>query len=158
VLVATSSDLTSVPDGSGGIERVDLAARMSLGFVTHDTDLQGRPFSITKVSSKLAYVGMYFDPQPDAMGQVVLSSAKLSVWNPAAPKSVVADATGKSGFISFAELGTDGQLYVGVGSFSGAADASKIPVGMYVGKADGTMLPSTPLDLGDTPSAIAFQK
>jgi len=158
VLVATSSDLTTVPDGTGGIERVDLTAQATSGFVALDSDVGGRPFSLTPVSSSLWYVGMYFDPQPDGTGKIVLSSAKLSVWNPATPKSIVADATGKTGFISFAELGTDNQLYVGVGSFSGAADAAKLPVGMYIGKADGTMLPSTPIDLGDTPSAIAFQK
>jgi hypothetical protein len=158
VLVETSSDLTTVPDGSGGIERVDLTAQATRGFIALDSDLGGRPFSLTPVSSSLWYVGMYYDPQPDSMGKIVLSSAKLSTWNPAAPKGVVGDATAKTGFISFAELGTDGQLYVGVGAFSGVADPTKLPVGMYVGKADGTMLPSTPLDLGDTPSAIAFQK
>lgn len=158
VLVATSSDLTSPPDGSGGIERVDLAARSSSGFVARDTDLGGRPFSLTRVSSKLWYVGMYFDPQPDATGKLVLGSAKVAAWNPSAPAATLGDATGKAGFINFVELGPDGQLYVGVGTFAGTSDSQKLATGMYIGKADGSLLPATPIDLGDTPSAIAFQR
>jgi hypothetical protein len=157
VLVATSSDLTSLPDGSGGLERVDLAARASQGFRAVDTDLQGRPFSLTRVSSTLMYVGMYFDPQPDATGKIVLGSAKVIAWNPTTA-TTLGDATGKAGFISFVELGTDHQLYVGAGSFGGAPDPTALAVGLYVGKADGSLIGTTPIDLGDTPSAIAFQK
>ena len=158
VLVSTSSDLTSPPDGTAGIERVDLTARASAGFVARDTDLGGRPISLTKVSSKLWYVAMYFDPQPDATGKLVLGSAKVSAWNPSAPAATLGDATGKAGFINFVQLGPDGQLYVGVGTFAGMSDSAKLAQGVYIGKADGSLLPSTPLDLGDTPSAIAFQK
>jgi hypothetical protein len=158
VLVATSSDLTGPPDGTGGVERVDLTARVTAGFIARDTDLAGRPFSLTPVTSKLWYVGMYFDPQPDATGKIVLGSAKVSAWNPAAPSTTLGDATGKAGFINFVELGTDNQLYVGVGVFAGTSDSQKLAQGLYIGKADGSLLSTTPLDLGDTPSAIAFQK
>lgn len=157
VLVATSSDLTSSPDGTGGIERVDLAARASLGFVARDTDLQGRPFAIARVSSKLAFVGMYFDPQPDAMGKLVLGSAKVVAWNPSTA-ATIGDVSGKAGFINFVEVGNDNKLYVGVGIFDGASNSAKLAQGLYVGTADGSMLGATPIDLGDTPSAIAFQK
>jgi hypothetical protein len=156
-LVATSSDLTSSPDGTAGIERVDLAARTTQGFVTHDTDLAGRPFTIERVSSKLAFIGMYFDPQMDSTGKIVLGSAKVIAWNPSTA-TAMGDVTGKAGFINFVEAGTDGQLYVGVGTFDGTSNSPKIASGLYVGKADGSMLPSTPIDLGDTPSAIAFQQ
>jgi len=157
VLVATSSDLTTVPDGSSGIERVDLAAQKSSGFVTTDTALGGRPFSITRVSSKLWYVGMYFDPQPNAMGQVQLSSAKVVAWDPSTG-AVGSDVTGKAGFINFVQIGNDQRVYLGVGVFAGAADATKLAQGLYVGAADGTLATAgAPIDLGDTPSAIAFQ-
>jgi hypothetical protein len=56
------------------------------------------------------------------------------------------------------QLGGDNQLYVGVGTFAGMSDSAKLLQGLYVGKADGTLLTTTPIDLGDTPSAIAFQK
>jgi hypothetical protein len=156
VLVATSSDLSSVPDGTGGIERVDLAARTSSGFVSVDTDLGGRPFSLTRVSSSFWLVGMYFDPQPNAMGQIQLASAKVVAWNPST-HTVGGDVTGKAGFINFVDIGTDHQLYIGVGVFAGAADPTKLAQGLYVGKADGSLLSGAPIDLGDTPSAIAFQ-
>jgi len=157
VLVATSSDLSTVPDGTSGIERVDLTARKSSGFITPDTTLGGRPFSLTRASSSLWYVGMYFDPQPNTMGQVQLSSAKVVTWNPSTG-TVGSDATGKAGFINFVQLGNDQQLYVGVGVFSGITDSTKLAQGLYVGRADGSLITSgAPLDLGDTPSAIAFQ-
>jgi hypothetical protein len=38
------------------------------------------------------------------------------------------------------------------------AEPGKSAQGLYVGPADGTMLPAAPIDLGDTPSAIAFQQ
>ncbi len=156
VLVVTSSDLTTVPDGTSGIERVDLTAKTTSGFVTPDTALGGRPFSLTKVSSKLWYVGMYFDPQPDAMGTVQLSSAKVASWDPSTG-TVGSDTTGKAGFINFVQLGNDNQLYVGVGVFAGESDSTKLAQGLYIGKADGSMITAAAIDLGDTPSAIAFQ-
>jgi hypothetical protein len=157
VFVATSSDLTSKPDGTAGIERVDLAARTSSGFLAKDTDLAGRPYSLAIVSDKLGFVGMYFDPQMDATGKIVLGSAKVSAWNPSSG-AVLNDVTGKAGFINFSKIGPDGQLYVGIGAFGGMADPGKLAQGLYIGKADGSLLPTSPLDLGDTPSAIAFQK
>jgi hypothetical protein len=156
VLVATSADLTTPPDGTAGIERVDLTAKTTSGFITLDTALGGRPFSLTKVSSKLWYVGMYFDPQPDATGKLVLGSAKVVAYDPST-SSVGGDATGKAGFINFVQLGNDQELYVGVGAFAGTSDSTKLAQGLYIGKADGSMILTAPIDLGDTPSAIAFQ-
>jgi hypothetical protein len=156
VLVATSSDLTSSPDGTAGLERVDLRARMSKGFVAADTAIAGRPYSIAVVSPTLAFVGMYFDPQPDATGKIVLGSAKVVAWNPKTG-AVTGDVTGKAGFINFVARGGDGKLYVAVGTFAGAPEPGKLAQGLYVGPADGSRLPATPIDLGDTPSAIAFQ-
>lgn len=157
VLVATSSKLTSEPDGSAGIERVDLGARTTAGFVATDMALAGRPYDITVVSSKLAFVPMYFDPQTGTDGKVYLGSAKVMAWNPSTG-AAIGDVSGKAGFINFAKVGPDNRLYVGVGAFAGMAEPGKVAQGLYVGPADGTMLPATPIDLGDTPSAIAFQQ
>ena len=118
--------------------------------------LPGRPFSINMVSSKLAYVGMYFDPEPNTMGEIQLASSKVVAWNPSTA-TTIGDATGKAGFINFVDIGNDNQLYVGVGVFSNVPDPTKLAQGLYVGKADGSLIGSTPIDLGDTPSAIAFQ-
>ena len=156
VLVTTSSDLSTVPDGTAGIERVDLTARTTSGFITRDTNLAGRPFSLTKVSSTLAYIAEYFDPQPNSMGQIQLASSKVVAWNPTTG-ALIGDASGKAGFVNFVQLGTDGQLYLGIGVFNGAGNPTKLAQGLYVGKADGSLISSAPIDLGDTPSAIAFQ-
>jgi hypothetical protein len=156
VLVSTSSDLSTVPDGTAGVERVDLTARTTSGFITRDTDLAGRPFSLTKVSSSLWYIAEYFDPQPNSMGQIQLASSKVVAWNPTTG-ALIGDASGKAGFVNFVQLGTDGQLYLGIGVFNGADDHTKLAQGLYVGKADGSLITSAPIDLGDTPSAIAFQ-
>ena len=109
------------------------------------------------MSSKLWYVGMYFDPQPNAMGQVQLGSAKVVAWNPSTgDRRQRRDRQGR-----LHQLRPDRQrqrVYLGVGVFAGAADATKLAQGLYVGSADGTLATAgAPIDLGDTPSAIAFQ-
>ncbi|MDB4969518.1 MAG: hypothetical protein JWN44_5207 [Myxococcales bacterium] len=157
VLVVTSSKLTSEPDGTAGVERVDLAARTSSGFIATDSALAGRPYDIAVVSSTLAYIPVYFDPQTGLDGKVYLGSAKVLAWNPSTG-SAIGDATGKAGSLSFAKVGLDHKLYVGIGTFGGMAEPGKLAQGLYVGPADGTPLPTTPIDLGDTPSAIAFQQ
>lgn len=157
VLVATSSDLTSEPDGTSGVERVDLGARASQGFVTDDTAFGGRPYGVALASPTLAFVPMYSDPQTSATGEVVLSAAKVVAWNPKTG-ALMGDVTGKAGFINFARVSPDGLLFVGAGDFDDTPHPDRWSKGLYWGKADGTMLSSTPIDLGDTPSAIAFQK
>src|SRR5262249_49413702 len=46
VLVSQSGPFGILPDGTGGIEHVDLAGKKSLGMVLSDTQLMGRPNSI----------------------------------------------------------------------------------------------------------------
>lgn len=156
VLVTTASSLTTQPDGTAGIERVDLGARSSSGFVVTDTTLGGRPSGITVASPTLAFVQMYADPQMGADGMIYLASAKVAAWNPSTG-AALGDVTGNAGFINFAKVSPDGLLFVGVGAFGGMAEPGKLAQGLYWGKADGTALPATPIDLGDTPQAIAFQ-
>lgn len=156
-LVATSSDLTSEPDGTAGVERVDLGQRASLGFVTADTGFAGRPYLLAAASPTLVFVAMYSDPKLSANGKVELSAAKVTAWNPSTG-AVLGDVSGKTGYINFARVSPDGLLFVGAGDFDDTPDPARWQKGLYWGKADGTMLPATPIDLGDTPSAIAFQK
>jgi hypothetical protein len=160
-LVVTSGSQTAPPDGTSGLERVDLSQKTSQGLAVKDTDLDGRPTSIEVVSSSLALVAIDFDPQPQPSGGgLELASAKVVALNPQTGK-VTGDVTGKAGFISFARVSADQpfgkQLFVGVGPFAGMTDPNKLPTGVYVGPADGTKLPTTPLDLGQTPAAIGFE-
>jgi hypothetical protein len=157
VLVASSGNQTSVPDGTSGIERVDLRAHTSAGFVLADTALQGRPSAIETVSPTLAFVSVFFDPQPQPNGGgLILSSAKVVAVNPQAA-TVGADVTGKAGFVSFVRVGPSKQLFVGAGQFAGLDDPTKLKTAVYVGPSDGSALPATGIDLGQTPAAIAFE-
>jgi hypothetical protein len=157
VLVADSGPLSMLPDGTGGLEHVDLSAKKSLGVIASDMDLSARPSTLTVVSRDLAFSAVYFDPEPDpSTGMPVLSSSKVIAFNPTTGKSVV-DVSGKAVFIPFTAVTPDGQLAVGVDAYPGALDTGKIASGLYLGKADGSMLPTTPIDLGQNPYAIAFQ-
>jgi hypothetical protein len=157
-LVVTSGKQTAPPDGTSGIERVDLVQKKSLGFALKDTDLNGRPTSIDVVSLNLAFVAIDFDPQMQPSGGgLELASAKVIAVNPLTGM-VKGDVTGKAGFVNFARVSADKRfLFVGTGQFAGMSDPNKIATGVYVGPADGTLLPATPLDLGQTPAAIGFE-
>ncbi len=154
-LVITSSDLTKVPDGSAGIERVDLAAGKSLGFLTRDLDIDGRPFAAERISDSLMLTAVYSDPQLGQDGKIYLASAKVISVDPSTGKKIT-DITDKAGFINFLSLSPDKQLFVGVGQFFDMPEAGKLTKGLYVGPADGSHMPSSGMDLGQTPSGIAF--
>ncbi len=167
VLVADSSGLTTIPDGTGGIEQVDLMAKTTK-WLAADTALGGRPAGLALASATLGFVTLYFDPEPNSFGQIFLSSVKVVAFNPQTG-AVLGDVTKKAGQIDFAKVSKDGQLWVGVGPYAGMSDASKLSEGLYRGRADGSMLSSTPLSgeatdggsppgvLANIPSAIAFE-
>ncbi len=156
VLVAASGPFGGAPDNTGGIERVDLGKKKSLGFVLKDTDLNGRPSSVDVVSKTLAFATIYFDLEPQPMGPPQLSSSKVVSFNPSTGK-LIGDVTDAAGFIPFATVAPSGELYVGVDFFPGSTDSSKLKAGVYIGKADGSKLTAPPLDIGQNPYAIAFQ-
>jgi hypothetical protein len=154
VVVATSSNLTTVPDGTGNLERLDLDAAASRGILATDEALGGRPTLLAPAADNLLYVAIYDDPQPNAMGDVFLSSVQVLAFDPQA-KAVRATVTPKFGNVNF--LRTHGeQLFLGAGVFAGMEDPSKAQRGLYISPADGTMVTSPPIDLKLTPSAIAL--
>jgi hypothetical protein len=157
VLVAGAGPFGKAPDGTAGIERVDLARRKSLGVVVSDTAMQGRPSTVSVYTRTLAFSAIYFDLEPQPSSDMpILSSTKVIAFNPTSGK-ILGDVTGKAPFIPFAVVSPDGELAVGVDAYPGGINAGKLGSGLYLGKADGTMLPSTPIDLGQAPMAIAFQ-
>jgi hypothetical protein len=157
-LVLDSSGLTTVPDGTGGIERVDLAARTSMGWLATDMQLGGRPSNAVRISESLMATSIYFDPQTGQDGKVYLSSVKVVAVDPSTGAKG-ADLLDKAGFVNFVELSPDKkELFVGTGQFFDQPEPGKLAKGLYVGPADGTKIPSTRIDLGETPSAIAFHK
>jgi hypothetical protein len=157
VYVAQSGPYGKLPDGTGGIEHVDLLQKKALGTVLSDNQLQGRPNTLTLASATLAFSSIYFDPQPDpTTGQTILSSTKTIAFDPTTGK-VIGDVLGKAVFAAFVAVSPNRQLLVGVDSYPGSLSDGKLPSGLYVGKADGTAMPTTPIDLGQNPYAIAFQ-
>jgi hypothetical protein len=156
VLVVDGGQLQTVPDGTAGIEAVDLAAKTSAGLKAPDTALGGRPTTIALASARLGFVAIYFDPQKNAMGDTYLASTKVVKIDPQTG-ALLGDVSGKAGNINFVKVSPDGQLCVGAGQFAGTTATDKLAEGLYLGPADGTMLPMTPLSLAQTPAAIAFQ-
>ena len=152
VVVATASGLTSAPDGTGDLERVDLTTGDSTVLAT-DIALGGRPTLLAKAAGTL-YVGEYFDPQPNSSGAVYLSSVKIIAFDVETKKFGI-DVTGKFGNINFMQV-DKGDLYFGAGIYSNVEAAGKLPRGLYITPADGTPLSTSPIDLALTPSAIAF--
>ncbi|MEO6951296.1 MAG: hypothetical protein ABI321_05730 [Polyangia bacterium] len=152
VVVSTASGLTTSPDGTGDLERVDLAAGTSTVLAT-DMQLGGRPTLLASTGSTL-YVAEYFDPQPNGTGAVYLSSVKIIAFD-VATKTVGIDVTGKFGNINFMQI--DGaSLYFGAGIYSNMEATGKLPRGLYITPANGAALTASPIDLELTPSAIAF--
>jgi hypothetical protein len=157
VVVSQAGPFGKLPDNTGGLERVDLAQKKSLGMLVTDVAMQGRPNSVTVATQHLAFSSIYFDPQPDpSTGQTILSSTKVIAFDPTNGK-MVGDVSGKALFISFAVVAPNKELFVGVDSYPGGLTMDKIASGLYIGKADGSMLPSTAIDLAQNPYAIAFQ-
>jgi hypothetical protein len=157
VVVSQSGPFSSLPDNTGGLERVDLAQKKSLGMLISDVTMQGRPNSVSVASQHLAFSSVYFDPEPDpTTGMTILSSTKVIAFDPTNGK-MVGDVSGKALFISFATVAPNGELLVGIDTYPGGLGMDKLGSGLYIGKADGSMLSSQPIDLGQNPYAIAFQ-
>jgi hypothetical protein len=154
VVVACSAGLTTAPDGQGNIERIDLDASASKGVLATDEQLGGRPSLLAAAAANLLYVALYFDPQPNGMGDVFLSSVKVVAFDPQM-KIVKNDVTGKFGNVNFLRTHSD-DLFIGAGVFAGMEDPSKSPRGLYIAPADGKMITAPPIDLQLTPSAIAL--
>ena len=142
VLVAAAGDQFGAVDGKGGIERVDLSLRKSLGLVIKDSDLAGHPSAVATRSPTLAFAALS-----------VAAGTKVVAFDPLAGK-LLAPVLPTAGFAPVVAVSPDGQLFVGVQT---PEAMSKKPLpGLYVGPADGTMLPQTPLDLGQGPYSITF--
>jgi hypothetical protein len=143
ILVADSGNQFGPTDGKGGVERADLTARMSVAIVISDTALGGHPNGISEAKSTMAFAVLTVNS--GAASRVVAIDPSTGML-----KGPVIDDVG---YIPFAQVTPDGmQLFIGVSSplMTGPGP------GVYAGKADGTKLTGTALDLGQAPNAIAF--
>jgi len=144
VLVAEAGNQFADPDGTGGIEAVDLSLRQTGGLLLKDTDLMGHPSTMaTNVDKKLVFTVL----------TVQMGSGSQLVAVDYAGKKLGASLLPTAGFIRFASVSADGQLWAAVDfpAMNGMPAA-----GLYVGKADGTALPSQAIQLSQAPYSIAF--
>jgi hypothetical protein len=141
VVGSAGDQLAASLSGRSGIERVDLTAGKSLGLVLTDKALGGNVSTLDALDSNDVFVdvqvrtGMRYDN---------------SIWL----------VNARSGQISQKILGPlkyvpaikrlNNRLVV---LSAGTADAGQLPKGLYMGSADGTPLPTTPIDLGLPPVA-----
>lgn len=157
VLVSSAGNLTTAPDGTSGIESVDLGKDASGGYLLTDQQLMGRASSVVAMSSSLAFVAHWTDLQPNDDGVIFLASAKVVAINPST-KAVIGDVLPKAGNIAFLKVSPSNKLFVGTGLYNGMEETGKLKKGLYIGPATGEGVPTTPLDFIDTPNGIAFER
>ncbi|MSP63691.1 MAG: hypothetical protein EXR72_25765 [Myxococcales bacterium] len=153
VLTADAGSQFKAPDGGGGIERVDLTLRKSLGMVIKDSDLKGHPREISAKSKTLAYANLTLIEKGAPMDKFI--GNQVVAIDPSTGK-LLGTISQVGSFIAFAQVSPDkSQLFVGVHDPDFVTMMPKI--GVYVVPADGTTkLGATPLDIGQGPYAIAF--
>jgi hypothetical protein len=141
VLVADTGDFNkkTFPAG-GGIEQVDLTRMKSLGFLLTDMDFNGRPGTISVAGSSLAFT--------------VVNNAdftqRVTALDPSM-KKVLGDVVASAGFVSFAQVSPDKQLFVGV-----VRGTKTLSAGVFILPAANMPLSGMPIDLMQAPYAIAF--
>lgn len=149
MLVANAANQFGPVEGKGGIERVDLSSRISLGMVVPDTKLGGHPAGVVVASPTRAFALLnYVDASYNYLSRVV-------AFDPTSGEPV-GDVTPPASFISFIELAPGPQLYVGV-TFGDPSQGQLAP-GLYIGPADGTPLPTSLLDLGQAPYSMSLDR
>ncbi|MCS6912110.1 MAG: hypothetical protein RMK29_17545 [Myxococcales bacterium] len=142
-MVAHGDDqLSAMPTGRGGIERVDLTGMRSLGLLVTDAALGGNVSTLDAAEPGVAFVsllsrrGMEFHHEIFAVDlQAGQRSGRI---------------LGPMNYVPAVRV-THGQLLVLSAGFAGAG---QLRPGLYVGRADGKPLPAQPLDLGLPPISL----
>lgn len=153
ILVSDSGTYTRLPDGTGGIEHVNLIQKRSLGLILRDIELGGRPASVEVATRAVAFSIVFFDFRSTMFGLFPVSS-KVVAFNPQPPR-LIGDVTDPAGTVTFARVAPSGELYVGVQTFA-PPPPGNLGAGLYIGSATGTKLGTTAIDLGQNPYGIAF--
>ena len=144
VLVANAAQQFGAATGQGGLEMVDLGQHRSLGVVALDTALGGHPNSLTVISSTLGYAVLNLED----------FTSKVVAFQPTTG-ALLGDVAGPAGYIPFVGRTPAGsEIYVGVNS--GDPEEGQLAPGLYIGQADGNRISPTPIDLGQSPSALSF--
>jgi hypothetical protein len=145
ILVGDAGNQFGDVDGSGGIEEVDLSQRKSNGMLISDTDLMGHPGTMsTNVSAQIAFAVLTVNSGAGSQPVAFDYNAKKLITPALLPVA---------GFVTFASVSPDGQLFIGVASPPANGPPS---VGLYIGAADGKAITSSAIDLGQAPYSIAY--
>lgn len=146
MLVANAANQFGALDGTGGIERVDLTARASLGVIATDMHLGGHPAAVVVASSTVAFALINYQLNTAYLSKVVK-------FNPSSTGDTVSDVTLPASYIAFIKFAPPSQLFVGV-TFGDTSKGQLAP-GVYIGPADGTAIGPPLLDLGQAPYAMS---
>ncbi len=154
VWVVTSGPFGEAPSAKSAIEKLDLTT-LAASTLTDGSKLAGVPAGLVPVSSQLAIVSVNFDLQTLAAGYSILARNKLVAINPTTG-AIVGDASDQAGFMPFTAVSPDNELWFATDNFASVNTDNNLPIGVWVGKADGKKGPYTQLDVGQKPYGIVF--
>lgn len=139
VVGSAGDQLSGMLSGRAGIERVDLKTEQTLGLVLRDSDLGGNVSTLEAVSGRDVFVD-------------VSQRQGMSYANDVYLVDAVNGRRGQKllGPMKYVpSLRVVGQQVVVLSA--GSAGSGQLPPGLYVGPANGDVLPTTPINLGLAP-------
>lgn len=135
------NQLAGMPAGKGGIERVDLPGKRSLGLLLSDTQLGGNVSALDATEAR-AFVSLISKKGADFQHEVFPVDLQ--------GKQKGARVLGPLNYVAAIRVSGDELLVLSAGTPA----AGQVKVGLYSGAASGAALPEQPLDLGLPPLSI----
>lgn len=144
-IVGSAADLFGgVQAGLGGVERVDLVGKKSLGLALKDTDLGGNVGSLDAVDASHVFVDL------SVKSGTTYNHTVYSV--DLATKKKGSAVLGPMSFVPGVRVLGDRLVVLSAGT----AGAGQLPVGLYVGPATGVPLTDPALNVGLPPQSVAL--
>jgi hypothetical protein len=155
VLAIASGPFGEEPGPRSGVQRVDLATQTAGPSLFDGTALAGVPQNTVIVSDTLGLMVVNFDLQQTPAGYKILARSRVVAFDPMTG-TILGDASEKAGFIPFLGVTRDGQLWFGTDNLPSVDSTGNLPIGVWVGPADGMKHAYQQLDLGQKPYFLAF--
>jgi hypothetical protein len=131
--------LSGMPAGKGGIERVDLPGRRSLGLLLSDVQLGGNVSALDSLDGRRAFVDLVSKRGMGFQHEVFIVDLVA--------KQKGARVLGPLNYVPALRAFGEELLVLS----AGFPAAGQLRVGLYVGRGDGSLLPEQPLELGLPP-------
>jgi|GEM_PF-3106596 len=155
VFVVTSGPFGVAPSDKSAVEKLDLTT-LAASTLTDGSKLSGVPAGIVPVSASLAILSVNFDLQVvQGGGYSILARNKLVAINPTTGV-ISGDASDQAGFMPFSAVSPENELWFASDNFASVNTDNNLPIGVWVGKADGKKGPYSMLDVGQKPYGIVF--